>query len=142
MKRKPHSWRCRGLNPGPHTCEARALPLSYIPGCSAPAPRAMRGAGRARRALTGPGRALRRRQPRARCRGSRPRIRSPRPALTGPERPRWRRRHSRQGPVGRGPVAEGAANTQRCRVIARIVSAPPPVTSGFPNKSAASESSA
>lgn len=27
------SWRCRGLNPGPHTCEARALPLSYIPGC-------------------------------------------------------------------------------------------------------------
>lgn len=24
-------WRCRGLNPGPHTCEARALPLSYIP---------------------------------------------------------------------------------------------------------------
>ena len=24
-------WRCRGLNPGPHTCEACALPLSYIP---------------------------------------------------------------------------------------------------------------
>ena len=24
-------WRCWGLNPGPHTCEARALPLSYIP---------------------------------------------------------------------------------------------------------------
>lgn len=27
--RKP--WRCRGLNPGPHTCKACALPLSYIP---------------------------------------------------------------------------------------------------------------
>ena len=25
------SWRCRGLNPGPHTCKACALPLSYIP---------------------------------------------------------------------------------------------------------------
>ena len=24
-------WRCRGLNSGPHTCEACALPLSYIP---------------------------------------------------------------------------------------------------------------
>lgn len=29
--RIPAAWRCRGLNPGPHTCEARALPLSYIP---------------------------------------------------------------------------------------------------------------
>ena len=26
-------WRCRGLNPGPLTCEASALPLSYIPSC-------------------------------------------------------------------------------------------------------------
>ena len=25
------SWRCRDLNPGPLTCEASALPLSYIP---------------------------------------------------------------------------------------------------------------
>ena len=25
------SWRCRGSNPGPHTCKACALPLSYIP---------------------------------------------------------------------------------------------------------------
>ena len=25
------SWRCRGLNPGPHTCKACALPLSYTP---------------------------------------------------------------------------------------------------------------
>ena len=24
-------WRCRGSNPGPHTCKACALPLSYIP---------------------------------------------------------------------------------------------------------------
>ena len=24
-------WRCRGLNSGPHTCKACALPLSYIP---------------------------------------------------------------------------------------------------------------
>ena len=24
-------WRCRGLNPGPLTCKASALPLSYIP---------------------------------------------------------------------------------------------------------------
>ena len=29
-----HSWRCRGLNPGPRTCEARALPLSYTPSLS------------------------------------------------------------------------------------------------------------
>ena len=28
---KPKIWRCRGLNPGPHTCKACALPLSYIP---------------------------------------------------------------------------------------------------------------
>ena len=26
-----NDWRCWGLNPGPRTCEARALPLSYIP---------------------------------------------------------------------------------------------------------------
>ena len=25
------SWRCGGLNPGPFTCKANALPLSYIP---------------------------------------------------------------------------------------------------------------
>ena len=25
------AWRCRGLNPGPLTCKASALPLSYIP---------------------------------------------------------------------------------------------------------------
>ena len=25
------TWRCRGSNPGPHTCKACALPLSYIP---------------------------------------------------------------------------------------------------------------
>ena len=25
------NWRCRGLNPGPFTCEANALPLSHIP---------------------------------------------------------------------------------------------------------------
>ena len=24
-------WRCGGLNPGPFTCKANALPLSYIP---------------------------------------------------------------------------------------------------------------
>ena len=30
-KRKNISWRCRDLNPGPLTCEASALPLSYIP---------------------------------------------------------------------------------------------------------------
>ena len=24
-------WRCRGSNPGPHTCKACALPLSYTP---------------------------------------------------------------------------------------------------------------
>lgn len=36
-KKKRKHWRCRGLNPGPHTCEARALPLSYIPiGSSSP----------------------------------------------------------------------------------------------------------
>ena len=28
---KGKSWRCRGSNPGPHTCKACALPLSYIP---------------------------------------------------------------------------------------------------------------
>ena len=27
-------WRCRGLNPGPFTCKANALPLSYIPSSS------------------------------------------------------------------------------------------------------------
>ncbi len=26
-----YKWRCWGLNPGPHTCKACALPLSYIP---------------------------------------------------------------------------------------------------------------
>ena len=26
-------WRCRGLNPGPFTCKANALPLRYIPFC-------------------------------------------------------------------------------------------------------------
>ena len=30
-------WRCRGSNPGPHTCEACALPLSYIPWRRSPA---------------------------------------------------------------------------------------------------------
>jgi hypothetical protein len=25
------TWRCRGSNPGPFTCKANALPLSYIP---------------------------------------------------------------------------------------------------------------
>ena len=30
-ERLTHRWRCRGLNSGPHTCEACALPLSYIP---------------------------------------------------------------------------------------------------------------
>ena len=29
--RKKRRWRSRGLNPGPRTCEARALPLSYTP---------------------------------------------------------------------------------------------------------------
>ena len=29
--KKVNSWRCRGLNPGPFTCKANALPLSYIP---------------------------------------------------------------------------------------------------------------
>ena len=28
---KSSAWRCRGLNPGPFTCKANALPLSYIP---------------------------------------------------------------------------------------------------------------
>lgn len=28
---KKESWRCRGSNPGPFTCKANALPLSYIP---------------------------------------------------------------------------------------------------------------
>ena len=31
LQKKPKHWRCRGLNPGPLTCEASALPLSYIP---------------------------------------------------------------------------------------------------------------
>ena len=26
-------WRCGGSNPGPFTCKANALPLSYIPCC-------------------------------------------------------------------------------------------------------------
>ena len=30
---KGRFWRCRGLNPGPFTCKANALPLSYIPLC-------------------------------------------------------------------------------------------------------------
>lgn len=30
-KGRKKKWRCRGLNPGPLTCEASALPLSYIP---------------------------------------------------------------------------------------------------------------
>ena len=29
--RPKKSWRCGGLNPGPFTCKANALPLSYIP---------------------------------------------------------------------------------------------------------------
>ena len=33
-KKKGNRWRCRGSNPGPHTCKACALPLSYIP-CTA-----------------------------------------------------------------------------------------------------------
>ena len=28
---RENNWRCRGLNSGPHTCKACALPLSYIP---------------------------------------------------------------------------------------------------------------
>ena len=28
---KNNLWRCRGLNPGPFTCKANALPLRYIP---------------------------------------------------------------------------------------------------------------
>jgi hypothetical protein len=31
MKTALKYWRCRGLNPGPFTCKADALPLSYIP---------------------------------------------------------------------------------------------------------------
>ena len=31
VQKKMNSWRCRGLNPGPFTCKANALPLSYIP---------------------------------------------------------------------------------------------------------------
>ena len=30
-KKSPKRWRCRGLNPGPFTCKANALPLRYIP---------------------------------------------------------------------------------------------------------------
>ena len=30
-KGRQNKWRCRGLNSGPHTCKACALPLSYIP---------------------------------------------------------------------------------------------------------------
>ncbi len=30
-KAKSTEWRCRGSNPGPFTCKANALPLSYIP---------------------------------------------------------------------------------------------------------------
>ena len=29
-------WRCRGSNPGPFTCKANALPLSYIPNYEIP----------------------------------------------------------------------------------------------------------
>ena len=29
--RVKNDWRCRGSNPGPFTCKANALPLSYIP---------------------------------------------------------------------------------------------------------------
>ena len=31
LSRKKNTWRCRGLNPGPFTCKANALPLRYIP---------------------------------------------------------------------------------------------------------------
>ena len=31
QKKNKKKWRCRGLNPGPFTCEANALPLKYIP---------------------------------------------------------------------------------------------------------------
>ena len=31
MLKKNPFWRCRGLNPGPFTCKANALPLRYIP---------------------------------------------------------------------------------------------------------------
>ena len=30
-KKSLKRWRCRGLNPGPFTCKANALPLRYIP---------------------------------------------------------------------------------------------------------------
>ncbi len=30
-RKNKKSWRCRGSNPGPFTCKANALPLSYIP---------------------------------------------------------------------------------------------------------------
>ncbi len=30
------SWRCRGSNPGPFTCKANALPLSYNPTMNKP----------------------------------------------------------------------------------------------------------
>ena len=31
MEKKNQNWRCGGSNPGPLTCKASALPLSYIP---------------------------------------------------------------------------------------------------------------
>ena len=31
MLGKKYKWRCGGSNPGPFTCKANALPLSYIP---------------------------------------------------------------------------------------------------------------
>ena len=31
LKKVTTRWRCRGLNPGPFTCKANALPLRYIP---------------------------------------------------------------------------------------------------------------
>ena len=31
LQKNPLFWRCRGLNPGPFTCKANALPLRYIP---------------------------------------------------------------------------------------------------------------
>lgn len=35
LQKSHQFWRCRGLNPGPFTCKANALPLRYIPhqGC-------------------------------------------------------------------------------------------------------------
>ena len=33
MSSKKYKWRCGGSNPGPFTCKANALPLSYIPVC-------------------------------------------------------------------------------------------------------------